>query len=116
MKCADAKTMLSLVSDTLNGLRAAIGAIVEQGDEDRGGGQVGRGPGVPAVRGVPQGMIESADRVATRGPPHSTSGEGRASALLHVARDAQAELARDVRVGLRGEECQVRLHDRIVPR
>src|SRR5260370_42545866 len=84
MKWADAKTRLSFVTAILNSLRAAmVGAGVggppalEQHDQDRRRGEVGRGPGIPGMAGggpppAPPGGGARAGppaRPRPRGPP-----------------------------------------------
>src|SRR5260370_12677121 len=75
MKWADAKTRLSFVTAILNSLRAAmVGAGVggppalEQHDQDRRRGEVGRGPGIPGMAG---GAARPGERGAggAAGPP-----------------------------------------------
>src|SRR3989442_5547098 len=77
MKCADAKTWLSLLTATLNCLRPAIGflfspppAALQQDDADRGAREIGRGPRVARIALVPQLAVERADRLATGGSAH----------------------------------------------
>src|SRR5213592_1002058 len=78
MKCAEAKTWLSLVTATVNSLRAAIGfpfpppppppAALEQDDVDRGAREVGGGPRVARVALVRQLAIELGDGRPSSGP------------------------------------------------
>src|SRR2546425_1307291 len=77
MKCADAKTWLSLVTATLNCLRPAIGfpfppppAALQQDHADRSAREIGGGPPVARVALVPQLAVERGDRLSTCGSAH----------------------------------------------
>src|SRR5256885_8288832 len=97
MKCADAKTWLSLLTATLNCLRPAIGflfspppAALQQDDADRGAREIGRGPRVARIALVPQLAVERADRLATGGSAHPSRVEHGPRPSLHVDRVLRA--------------------------
>src|SRR5689334_748534 len=115
MKWAEAKTRLSFVTATLKFLWAGTPAPFEQHLVDRRAGQVRRRAGVQRVSFVPQLAVEGGDRFAPRRRAHAAGVEGGAPPLLHGARRREAELARDVCVGRRGQQRQVRFDDRVPP-
>src|SRR5256885_1737220 len=118
MKCADAKTWLSLLTATLNCLRPAIGflfspppAALQQDDADRGAREIGRGPRVARIALVPQLAVERADRLATGGRAHPSRVEHGPRPSLPLDRVLRANLPGDVRVrpgGRRGRTAAAR--------
>src|SRR6266542_981887 len=113
MKCADAKTRLSLVTATLNVLRAVIvgpggpaPAAREQLDVDRRAREVRRRAGVPRVALVAQLAVERRERVPPPRRADSARVEHRARAALHRHRGCGAALAGDVGVGRSGERAR----------
>src|SRR5207245_2908489 len=122
MKCADAKTWLSLLTATLNCLRPAIGflfspppAALQQDDADRGAREIGRGPRVARIALVPQLAVERADRLATGGSAHPSRVEHGPRPSLHVDRVLRANLTGDVRVRPGGQKCEVGLDYGVAP-
>src|SRR2546426_11514942 len=116
MKCADAKTWLSLVTATLNCLRPAIGfpfppppAALQQDHADRSAREIGGGPRVARVALVPQLAVERGDRLSTCGSAHPSRVEHGPRPSLHVDRMLRANLTGDVRVRPGGKECEVGL-------
>src|SRR5947199_374350 len=113
MKCAEAKTWLSLVTATVNSLRAAIGfpfpppppppAALEQDDVDRGAREVGGGARVARVALVPQLAIERGDGRPSRGRAHAPCVDHTTRPALHSNCFLGAQLARDMGVGPRSD-------------
>src|SRR6266511_2044563 len=101
MKCADAKTRLSLVTATLNVLRAVIvgpggpaPAAREQLDVDRRAREVRRRAGVPRVALVAQLAVERRERVPPPRRADSARKLGPAAAVaVQRHRGCGAELA-----------------------
>src|SRR3989442_11613468 len=122
MKCADAKTWLSLVTATLNCLRPAIGfsfppppAALQQDHTDRGAREVGGGPRVARIALVPQLAVERGDRLSTRGSAHASRIEHAPRPSLHVDCVLSANLTGDVRVRPGSEQCEVSLDHGVAP-
>src|SRR5690348_2711207 len=117
MKWAAAKTRLSLVTETLNSLRADMPSPtpIEQRDEDRGPGEVRGCPRISRVALVPQRAVERRDLLAPGGCAHPAGVEHRAGASRHGGGGLRPELADDVRVGRRREQREKRFDRGLAP-
>src|SRR2546430_4109411 len=115
MKWAEAKTRLSFVTATLNSLWATTPPPFQQHDVDARPRQVRGGAGVQRVGLVPELPVERGGRVPTRRCPDTAGLEHGAGAALYRDACVRAELAHDVGVGRRREQCQIDLDDCLPP-
>src|SRR5437899_11657993 len=123
MKWAEAKTMLSFVTDTRNSAREATDLLRPlaprpryQRHEDRGRREIGRGAGIPGIARVAQVAIQRRDCIPPGRPPHAAGGEHLARAALDGGCFLWAELAGDVGVRRRREQRQEGFYGGVTPR
>src|SRR2546430_548066 len=115
MKWAAAKTWLSFVTATRNSLPPDTPPSFEQHRVDHRPREVRGGTGVQCVGVVAQLAVQVGDGGATRRGPDAAGVAHGAGAPLNRGCRVAPELARDVRVGRRGEQGEVRLHHHVSP-